>query len=88
MREVEVNVAYRWFLGLKLRDKVPDASTLSQNRRRRFTATSTSATTSTNKHWTSTSAPTASIKQFQRRATPDIYPPLILTSISFGPAKT
>jgi transposase len=36
MREVEVNVAYRWFLGLKLRDKVPDASTLSQNRRRRF----------------------------------------------------
>ena len=32
MREVEVNVAYRWFLGLKLRDKVPDASTLSQNR--------------------------------------------------------
>jgi transposase len=36
MREVEVNVAYRWFLGLKLREKVPDASTLSQNRRRRF----------------------------------------------------
>lgn len=36
MREVEVNVAYRWFLGLRLMDKVPDASTLSQNRRRRF----------------------------------------------------
>ena len=36
MREVEVNVAYRWFLGLRFRDKVPDASTLSQNRRRRF----------------------------------------------------
>jgi transposase len=36
MREVEVNVAYRWFVGLKLRDKVPDASTLSQSRRRRF----------------------------------------------------
>lgn len=36
MREVEVNVAYRWFIGLKLRDKVADASTLSQNRRRRF----------------------------------------------------
>lgn len=34
MREVEVNVAYRWFLGLRPRDKVPDASTLSQNRRR------------------------------------------------------
>lgn len=36
MREVQVNVAYRWFLGLRLTDKVPDASTLSQNRRRRF----------------------------------------------------
>jgi transposase len=35
-RDVEVNVAYRWFLGLGLREKVPDASTLSQNRRRRF----------------------------------------------------
>jgi transposase len=39
MREIEVNVAYRWFLGLRLTDKVPDASTLSQNRRRRFTGT-------------------------------------------------
>jgi IS5 family transposase len=29
-------VAYRWFLGLGLTDKIPDASTLSQNRRRRF----------------------------------------------------
>lgn len=36
MREVQVNVAYRWFLGLNLTDKVPDASTLSQNRRRQF----------------------------------------------------
>jgi transposase len=36
MREVQVNAAYRWFLRLKLTDKVPDASTLSQNRRRRF----------------------------------------------------
>jgi len=36
MREIEVNVAYRWFLGLTLTEKVPDASTLSQNRRRRF----------------------------------------------------
>lgn len=36
MREVEVNVAYRWFLGLKLTDPVFDASTLSQNRRRRY----------------------------------------------------
>jgi transposase len=36
MREVEVNVAYRWFAGFRLTDKVPDASTFSQNRRRRF----------------------------------------------------
>ena len=36
MREIEVNVAYRWFLGLRQTDKVPDASTISQNRRRRF----------------------------------------------------
>jgi transposase len=36
VREIEVNVAYRWFLRLKLTDKVFDASTLSQNRRRRF----------------------------------------------------
>jgi len=36
IRDVQVNVAYRWFLGLNLNDKVPDASTLSQNRIRRF----------------------------------------------------
>jgi transposase len=36
MREVQCNAAYRWFLRLKLTGKVPDASTLSQNRRRRF----------------------------------------------------
>lgn len=36
MRDIQVNVAYRWFLGLNLTDPVPDASTLSQNRRRRF----------------------------------------------------
>jgi IS5 family transposase len=36
VREIEVNVAYRWFLGLKLTDPVFDASTLSQNRRRRY----------------------------------------------------
>jgi transposase len=40
VREIEVNLAYRWFLGLSLTDKVFDASTLSQNRRRRFTDTS------------------------------------------------
>lgn len=39
-REIEVNVAYRWFLRLKLTDGVFDASTLSQNRRRRFNDTS------------------------------------------------
>jgi transposase len=39
VREIQVNVAYRWFLGLRLIDKVPDASTLSQNRRRRFAGT-------------------------------------------------
>lgn len=39
VKEIEVNVAYRWFLGLRLTDKVPDASTLSQNRRRRFAGT-------------------------------------------------
>ncbi|MGH8338351.1 MAG: IS1182 family transposase [Gammaproteobacteria bacterium] len=36
MREIAVNVAYRWFLDMRLTDPVPDASTLSQNRRRRF----------------------------------------------------
>ncbi len=36
VREIEVNVAYRWFLRMKLTDGVFDASTLSQNRRRRF----------------------------------------------------
>ena len=39
VREIEVNVAYRWFLRMRLTDKVPDASTLSQNRRRRFRGT-------------------------------------------------
>ena len=39
VKEIEVNVAYRWFLGFRLTDKVPDASTLSQNRRRRFAGT-------------------------------------------------
>ncbi len=38
VKEVQVNVAYRWFLGFGLTDKIPDASTISQNRRRRFVA--------------------------------------------------
>ncbi|MDO6609825.1 IS1182 family transposase, partial [Saccharophagus degradans] len=36
IRDTQVNVAYRWFLGLNLTDNIPDASTLSQNRIRRF----------------------------------------------------
>ncbi len=36
--EIEVNLVYRWFLGLGIREKVPDASTFSQNRRRRFSS--------------------------------------------------
>lgn len=39
VEEISVNVAYRWFLRLKLTDGVFDASTLSQNRRRRFNGT-------------------------------------------------
>jgi transposase len=39
VKEVQVNVAYRWFLGFSLTDKIPDASTISQNRRRRFIGT-------------------------------------------------
>lgn len=35
-QEVKMNLAYRWFLGLDLTDSVPDHSTISQNRRRRF----------------------------------------------------
>lgn len=40
VREIAVNVAYRWFLGLRLTEPVFDASTLSQNRRRRYSDTS------------------------------------------------
>ena len=35
-QEIQVNMAYRWFLGLELDERVPDHSTISQNRRRRF----------------------------------------------------
>jgi transposase len=38
-KEIQVNIAYRWYLGLDLEDRVPDHSTLSQNRRRRFKGT-------------------------------------------------
>lgn len=36
IKEIQVNLAYRWFLGMSLTEEVIDASTLSQNRRRRF----------------------------------------------------
>jgi len=36
VEEVKVNIAYRWFLDYKLMDKIPDASVIWQNRRRRF----------------------------------------------------
>ncbi|WP_343042471.1 transposase, partial [Ornithinibacillus caprae] len=35
-KEVQLNVAYRWFLGLRLTDPVPDHTTISWNRRKRF----------------------------------------------------
>lgn len=38
-REIQTNVAYRWFLGLKLNDPVPHHSTISWNRRTRFKET-------------------------------------------------
>ena len=36
VEEVNLNIAYRWFCGLELSDKVPEHSLFSQNRRRRF----------------------------------------------------
>ena len=39
IEEVKVNIAYRWFLDYKLTDKIPDASVIWQNRRRRFKGT-------------------------------------------------
>ena len=38
-QEIRVNIAYRWFLGLELGDNVPDHSTISQLRRRKFNGT-------------------------------------------------
>jgi transposase len=34
--EVNYNLAYKWFCGLGVTEKAPDATTISQNRRRRF----------------------------------------------------
>lgn len=39
VEEVKVNVAYRWFIGYDLGDKIPDASVIWQNRIRRFNGT-------------------------------------------------
>ena len=36
IREIEVNLAYRWFHGNNIQDTIPHHSTISQNRRRRF----------------------------------------------------
>lgn len=36
IKEIEVNVAYRWFLGLEMYDKVPHFSTFGKNYTRRF----------------------------------------------------
>ena len=36
IKEIEVNVAYRWFLGLEMRDPVPHFSTFGKNYSRRF----------------------------------------------------
>ena len=38
-QEVQVNIAYRWFFGLDLEDTVPDHSTFSQLRRRKYNDT-------------------------------------------------
>lgn len=39
VEEIKYNVAYRWFLGFGLTDKIPNSCTISQNRRRRFRRT-------------------------------------------------
>ena len=39
IKEIEVNVAFRWFLGLELYDKVPHFSTFGKNYSRRFEGT-------------------------------------------------
>lgn len=36
IEEVKVNIAYRWFLGYNLEDKIPDVSVIWQNRLRRY----------------------------------------------------
>lgn len=38
-QEIQVNIAYRWFIGIELDEPVPDHSTISQLRRRKFSGT-------------------------------------------------
>jgi len=38
-KEIQVNLAYRWFLGIDLDERVPDHSTISQTRRRKLNNT-------------------------------------------------
>jgi transposase len=37
VEEINLNIAYRWFCGFDITDKIPDHSLFSQNRKRRFT---------------------------------------------------
>lgn len=39
LQEIEVNIAYRWFIGYDLTEKLPDVSVIWQNRLRRFNGT-------------------------------------------------
>lgn len=39
VREIEVNMAYRWFLGLDIYDKAPHFTTFGKNYQRRFAGT-------------------------------------------------
>ena len=32
VKDMEVNLAYKWFLGYSITEKIPDSSTISQNR--------------------------------------------------------
>lgn len=42
LKEIEVNVAYRWFIGYDLTEKLPDVSVIRQNRLRRYKNTDVS----------------------------------------------
>jgi transposase len=42
-RDVRVNLAYRWFCGLSIEDKIPDHSAFSRARNERFRVVASSA---------------------------------------------